>query len=244
MSLLLVYLFVALTKPVLGQQRTQFLGLTAGLSPLQLKDRFRSEYTYRGAGLGLQVYYGQNRLKTQWQLEAAYSQVSSQSIVSRRASTQLGDLLFTYRWRLSSTSRQENRFAFFGGPGLHLFSTTTNYSPDIDVKTVVTTGIAALGVSAKATYQLSAKQSLEGQGFVSALSGVYRPDYAYFGRDKLAVSWLGKNPFLNAQLSYQYQLSKQLKAIGIYQLTYFHYDKPRPVTGLTQSVRLGLQRTF
>ncbi|WP_162384288.1 hypothetical protein [Spirosoma endbachense] len=65
---LLVSLLRMLANPVLGQQRTQFWGLTAGVSPSQIKDQFHSDYTYRGIGLGLQAYYGQNRLKTQWHL--------------------------------------------------------------------------------------------------------------------------------------------------------------------------------
>ncbi|MVM30955.1 hypothetical protein GO755_13010 [Spirosoma sp. HMF4905] len=243
-TILVVYGVLVLDKPVLGQQRTQILGLTAGFSPLQIKDQFRSDYTYRGVGLGLQAYYGQNRSTKQWLLEAAYSRATPQSIVSRKASTQLVDLTFNYLWRLSSISRPGNRLQYFGGLGVHLFSTTTNYSPDIDVSTIVTTGIAALGLSAKASYQLSARQHIQGQGFVSVLSGVYRPNYAYFGRDQLAISWFGQNPILGIQVSYQYQLSKKIAAVSSYQLTYFQYDKPRPVNGLYQSVRLGLQRTF
>jgi hypothetical protein len=241
---LIVYLLTMLAKPVLGQQRTQFWGLTAGFSPLQIKDHFHSDYTYRGTGLGLQAYYGKNRLKTQWQLEAAYTRATPQSIVSRKASTQLVDLSFDYQWRLLPVSRLDNRVQYFGGLGLRLFNNTTNYSPDMEVSTIVSTAVASLGVSAKATYQLNARQRILGQAFASVVSAVYRPDYAYFGRDQVAASWLGKSPLLDAWVTYQYQFRKRYQAVGFYELTYFQYDQPRPVIGLRQRVGIGIQRTF
>ncbi|QIP14558.1 hypothetical protein G8759_19045 [Spirosoma aureum] len=244
LNALLVYLLMLLANPVVAQQRTQFWGLTAGFSPLQIKDQFHSDYTYRGTGLGLQAYYGHNRLKTQWQLEAAYTRATPQSIVSRKASTQFVDLTFDYQWRLLPVSRLDNRVQYFGGLGLRLTNNTTNYSPDMEVSTIVSTAVASLGVSAKATYQLSARQRIQGQAFASIVSAVYRPDYPYFGRDQVAISWLGKGPLLDAQVTYQYQFHERYQAVGFYKLTYFQYDQPRPLVGLRQQVGIGIQRTF
>ncbi|QHV93868.1 hypothetical protein [Spirosoma endbachense] len=169
---------------------------------------------------------------------------SPQSIVSRKASTQLMALSFDYQWRLLPVSRLDNRVQYFAGPGVRLFNNTTNYSPDMEGSTIVYTAVASLGVSAKATYPLSARQRIQGQAFAAIVSAVYRPDYPYFGRDQIAASWLGKSPFLDARVTYSYQFHKRYQAVDYYELTYFQYDQPRPVTGLRQRVGIGIQRTF
>lgn len=229
---------------VLAQQQSQFVGLTMGVTPVQIKDYFHSPYKYRGSGLSLQATYGQERSKTQWQIDADYSQANPQSVVSRKASTRLFDAAFNYQWRLSSASKAENRFQYFAGMGVRFLGNSTNYSPDIDVATVQATAALSLGASAKVTYRFNAVHGIELQGFASAVSAVYRPHYEYFGKENLAVSWLGQNPIVNAQLTYHYQFSKHFQAIGNYQVSYFQYDQPRQVLWLRQLISVGVRRTF
>lgn len=227
-----------------AQQQSRYLEFHAGVAPLQIKDYFYSPYTYRGTGLRLQGMYGQERTKTQWQLEAGYTQTNPQSIVSRKASTRLVDLILNYHWRLSPASQPENRLQYFGGVGLRLFGNATNYSPDIEVATVQATAAASLGLSAKATYQLDTKQSIHVQAFASVVSAVYRPDYDYNGKEHLALSWLSKSPILALETRYQYRISKKYQATCGYQMSYFKYDQPRSVIWLRQSVSIGIQRSF
>jgi hypothetical protein len=230
--------------PVIAQQKSQFIGLNVGLSPLHIKDHFHSDYTYRGTGTGIQAVYGQERLKTQWQLEAGYTQANPQSVVSRKASSRLVDLVLNYQWRLSPADKSENRLAYFGGVGIRLFGNSTNYSPDIEVSTVQSTAAVSLGATAKATYRFSPVHRVYVQAFASVLSAVYRPDFDYYGKDRLAASWLVQSPILDIQAGYQYQFSKNFRGMVSYQLNYFKYDQPRPAIWLRQSVRLGIQRMF
>ncbi|RRB07366.1 hypothetical protein [Larkinella rosea] len=227
-----------------AQQRNQFAGLSAGVMPFQIKDHFHSPYTYRGTGLGLQVMYGQQRIKTLWQLEADYFQANPQSVVSRKAATQMIDAAFNYQWKLLPTLKVENRFQLFAGIGLRFSGNSTNYSPDIEVATNQATAALSLGASAKATYQFSKTHGLELQAFASVISAVYRPHYSYYGKEQFAASWLGRNPITDVQLTYYYQFSRRFQAIARYQLSYFNYDQPRQVVWLRQSLNAGIRRTF
>lgn len=231
-------------NPAFAQEKSRFVGLSAGFTSLQIKDYFHSDYTYRGTGLGVQAWYGQERLKTNWQLDVGYAQATPQSIVSRKASTQLVDLRGSYQWRLSPAGSVKNRFHGFAGLGVRLYGISTNYSPDIEVRTVQTTGVAALGLSAKVVYHLNHKHRIQVQAFGSALHAVYRPSYPFDGRDQVGFSWAGKSPVADAQLTYRYQLSRQWQAVGSYHIQYFRYDQPRPVTGLIKQASVGIQRSF
>ncbi|WP_150875198.1 hypothetical protein [Larkinella humicola] len=225
-------------------QQNRFLGISAGVAPLQIKDQFHSPYTYRGTGLNLQATFGQERTKTQWQLDAGYTQANPQSVVSRKASTRLFDLILNYHWRLFPASQPENRLQYFGGVGLRLFGNATNYSPDSEVATVQATAAISLGASARVSYRLNPVHRLQIQAFASVVSVVYRPDYDYNGKEHLAASWLGKSPILALEASYQYRFSKKYQATCRYQMNYFRYDQPRSVLWLGQSVSMGIQRSF
>ena len=227
-----------------AQPQSRVLGISAGVAPLQIKDQFHSPYTYRGMGLNLQATYEQERTKTQWQLEAGYTQANLQSIVSRKASTRLVDLVLNYHWRLSPADQPQNRLHYFGGVGLRLFGNSTNYSPDSEVATVQATAAVSLGASARISYRFNPVHRLQVQAFASVVSAVYRPDYAYSGKEHLAATWLGKSPILAVQASYQYQFRKNYRATCSYQMSYFKYDQPRSVIWLRQNVSIGIHRSF
>ncbi|GAB3900259.1 hypothetical protein GCM10028803_22800 [Larkinella knui] len=230
--------------PAVAQQRNRFLGISAGVAPLQIKDQLHSPYTYRGTGLKLRVVYEQERPQTQWQLETGFTQVNPQSVVSRKAASRSMDVILNYRWRLSPADKPENRLQYFGGAGLRLLGNSTNYSPDTDVATVLTTAAVSLGASAQMSYRFSPAHRLQIQAFASAASAVYRPDYAYYGKEQFSVSWLGKNQMADVQVSYQYQFRKNFCGMATYQLSYFKYGQPRPVIWLQQSFGVGIQRSF
>ncbi len=227
-----------------AQQQSRYLEFHAGVAPLQIKDYFYSPYTYRGTGLRLQGMYGQERTKTQWQLEAGYTQTNPQSIVSRKASTRLVDLILNYHWRLSPARQPENRLQYFGGIGLRLLGNSTNYSPDSEVSTVQATAAVSLGASALVSYRFTPVHRLQIQAFASVVSAVYRPDYDYNDKEQIAATWFGKNPILAVQARYQYQFSRKYQATCRYQMSYFKYDQPRSVIWLRQSVSIGIQRSF
>ncbi|GAB3337198.1 hypothetical protein GCM10027299_48040 [Larkinella ripae] len=243
-TLLIMGLLTIGGRRAAGQDQSRFLGLTVGAAPLQIKDFFHSDYTYRGTGIGLQAFYRQERLRTQWQLEAGYTRATPQSIVSRPASTRLIDALFNYRWRFSRVHHPENRLHLFGGAGVRFVSNTTNYSPDINVRTVLATAAASLGGSANGVYRINAKQQIQAQLFLPLINAVYRPNYEYAGRDQFTVSRVGQNGLFDGQIRYSYQLSKPLQVVGTYQVTYFRFEQPRPVIGVRQGVGVGIQWRF
>ncbi|MFC5408102.1 hypothetical protein ACFPMF_02185 [Larkinella bovis] len=242
--ILLGGLLLIIEQRAVAQLQNRVLGVGGGFSPLQFKDYFHSDYTYRGAGLRLQAFYQQERRKTEWQLDAAYSLANPQSIVSRKATTRFMDVGFTYLWRLSAVSRPQRRFQYFAGPGLRLFGTSTNYSPDIDVSTVVATAAIAVGGSVKADYRIGTKQRIQAQLFAPLISTFYRPNYLYAGRDQVTASWVNQNVVFDGQVRYGYQPGNRFQVNVFYQFQYFRFEPPRPVIGLRQTIGIGIQRTF
>ncbi|GAB3935842.1 hypothetical protein [Larkinella terrae] len=229
---------------VFAQQHSQFVELTVGATPLQFKDHFHSPYTYRATGLGVQATYGQERVNTRWQLEFGYSQANPQSIVSRKAATRVVDAVLNYQWRLSPVTKTGNGLHYFAGAGLRFWGNSTNYSPDIEVATTQATAAFSLGASARAVYRFKAVHRLDLQAFASVVSTVYRPNYAYFGKERFDLSWFGKSPIADVQLTYSYQVSSHFQGIVRYQVSYFKYDQPRQLTWLNQGISVGIRRTF
>lgn len=239
---LFVALGLLLYTQVEAQSTRQFIALRAGFSQVQTKDYFHSDYTYQGTGLNLQATYGQERVNTHWQLNVGYAHLRPQSIVSRKASTRIINADFNYYWRLSPAT--ERRFRYYSGVGLQLASNTTNYSPDIDVTTVQATAMASLGALAKATYQFKADHDFSLQAFANVISAVYRPTYAFYGKDQLTATWVGQSPVVATQVRYNYHVNKHFQATCQYQISYFKYAQPRPVSWLQQQISVGIQRSF
>lgn len=227
-----------------AQQDSQQIGIRVGVMPFQLKDNFHWPYPYIGTGIGLQATYLREKASNEWEFAGSYSQLNPQSIVSRPASAQHADVLLNYRWRLVPAINTANGLRINAGVGLRLFGLNMNYTPDLEASNLQLNAGAAIGGSVSAGYQISPSHSIRLSGFASAISAIYRPTYAYYGKELFTITWLGQNPTLEAQFSYSYRIHKSWQATLHYQLNYFKYNQPQSIIMLHQYVGVGFQKSF
>ena len=241
---LLLLLGILSCIPAEAQQQSPQIGIRVGVTPFQLNDNFHSPYTYNGTGIGVQAIYLRERTNTQLEVTGSYAQVKPASIVSQQASAQLGDVLLSYRWRLSPVLKTSDPLRIDAGVGLRFAGLNINYTPDLETSNLQLTATAAIGGSVSASYQINPSHSVRLSGFASAISAAYRPNYAYFGKELLKLSWFGENPMLETQLSYGYRFHKSWQATLHYQFGYLKYNQPQSIIMLYHCVGLGFRRSF
>jgi len=241
----IIVLLGLLSSVVHGQDSLKYSGisLSVGVNKLSNRDEFQSPYTYKGSNLLVNFIYTRAKAKGKHVVDVTYSGGHIKSVISPTADNQLFLFYYDYLFNLRVKYTDE-KFRPSLGIGVHSLLSNTNYLPEIESPVSYLSGGAFLTFSGNILYRLNKKNSVWVQAGLPVFGFVYRPDFETNGKTLTKTTVLGKGNLFSVKVEYDYKLSSKLCLTASYHYNYFTFAEPRPVSILTNSLLIGLRKTF
>ncbi|MDJ1500145.1 hypothetical protein [Xanthocytophaga agilis] len=218
--------------------------LWVGSESVYLKDYFHAAFTYKGIQSGLSLKYENTSQNHIWLAEGSYMRGSIQSSVSVKAHIRQLSFDFSYLHHVIKSLRNRERFRLYMGVTLSNYGFLANYNPDLEYSETQATLNLAMALSARISYQLKPAHQFVFVAQSSIVAWVYRPDYAFNGKEYTGVTWPGTNANLRITLTYSYNWKRDWQLTTMYQYNYSEYVNPQALFLLRQGIFIGIRKCF